>query len=303
MRRIKSLETSTSTSGSSTSVATLAYAGAAHLESESEDSNSDYEGRWIHIKKLPSRFNLDLLTNYFAYPIYDDFCPYLANHGLGHKTHNRSHSWYCIDPFMLELLFHRRILEYPCLTPDPSLAHAIFLPYYGAIDSLRCLYGPEVNSNADHGLSHYCFLQQDNPQIWYRYFGHDHFVVLVHPAWDFSQPLSNDPPLWGTSFLELPKFYNITALTLESRAWPWQEHALPYLTSFHPLTLALLHSWIAYVCRTCRTTLMLFADSSGIASTPNVPHNIRNECKNSMTIGKDPTISGQFKDCVIVDHK
>ncbi|XP_043724087.1 probable xyloglucan galactosyltransferase GT19 [Telopea speciosissima] len=281
--------------------ATAAASGAAHLESESESSNSDCEGRWIHIRKLPSRFNLDLLTNCSAYPIYDDFCPYLANHGLGHKTHNRSHNWYRTDPFMLELLFHRRILEYPCLTPDPSLAQAIFLPYYGAIDSLRYLYGPEVNSSADHGLSLYRFLQQDSPQIWSRYSGHDHFLVLARPAWDFSQPLSNDPLIWGTSFLELPEFYNITALTLESRAWPWQEHALPYPTSFHPPTLALLHSWIARVRRARRTTLMLFAGGGGVASAPNVRHSIRNECENSTAVGNDPTIGGQFKDCEIVD--
>ncbi|XP_042504436.1 probable xyloglucan galactosyltransferase GT19 [Macadamia integrifolia] len=287
--------------------ATAAASGAAHLESESESEsgNSECEGRWVHIRKLPSRFNLDLLTNCSAYPIYDDFCPFLANHGLGHKTHNRSHSWYRTDPFMLELLFHRRILEYPCLTPDPSIADAIFLPYYGAIDSLRYLYGPEVNSSADHGLSLYRFLQKNNPKIWSRYSGHDHFLVLARPAWDFSQPLSNDPPLWGTSFLELPQFYNITALTLESRPWPWQEHAVPYPTSFHPPTLALLYSWIARVRRARRTTLMLFAGGGGVASAPNVRHSIRSECENSTAISNNPTTgtttSGQFKDCQIVD--
>ncbi|KAJ4950161.1 hypothetical protein NE237_026993 [Protea cynaroides] len=282
-----------------------ATAAAAHLQSESENSNSECKGRWIHIRKLPSRFNLDLLTNCSAYPIYDDFCPYLANHGLGHKTHNRSHSWYRTDPSMLELLFHRRILEYPCLTPDPSLANAIFLPYYAGIDSLRYLYGPEVNSSAEHGLSLYRFLQQDNPQIWSRYSGHDHFLVLARPAWDFSQRLSNDPPLWGTSFLELREFYNITALTYESRAWPWQDHAIPYPTSFHPPTLALLRLWITRVRRARRNTLILFAGGGGVSAAPNIRHSIRSECDNSSAISNDTTtgtlISGQSKVCEIVD--
>ncbi|KAF9616718.1 hypothetical protein IFM89_031994 [Coptis chinensis] len=206
------------------------------------DPEQECTGKWIHIRKLPSQFNLDLLINCSDYPIYDDFCPYLANHGLGHKTHNRSHSWFRTDPFMLELIFHRRILEYPCLTSNPNHANAIYLPYYAGIDALRYLYGPDVNSSAEHGLHLYKFLQNDNPHIWTRNFGHDHFLVMARPAWDFSQPLTNDPPIWGTSFLELPEFYNVTALTLESRVWSWQEQAVPYPTSFHPPSIALMEN-------------------------------------------------------------
>ncbi|RVX15378.1 putative xyloglucan galactosyltransferase GT19 [Vitis vinifera] len=219
--------------------------------------------RWIHIRRLPTRFNLDLLTNCSEYPVFDDFCPYLANHGLGQKTHNNSHSWYRTDPLMLELVFHRRMLEYPCLTSDPSAADAIFLPYYGGIDAIRYLFGPEVNSSFEHGLELYEFLQQDSPEVWSRNGGHDHFTVLARPAWDFSQSLDNDPPIWGTSFLELPEFYNITVLTLESRPWPWQEQAIPYPTSFHPVSLVLLDSWVQRVRRSRRTTLMLFAGGGG----------------------------------------
>ncbi|GKV13192.1 hypothetical protein SLEP1_g24243 [Rubroshorea leprosula] len=40
----------------------------------------------------PSHFNLDLLSNCSEHPLFDNFCPCLANHGLGHKTHNKSQS-------------------------------------------------------------------------------------------------------------------------------------------------------------------------------------------------------------------
>ncbi|KAJ1395206.1 Exostosin-like [Sesbania bispinosa] len=255
------------------------------------------EKRWIHIRKLPSKFNLDLLANCSEYEIFDDLCPYLANHGLGQKTHNRSHSWYRTDPSMLELIFHRRMLEYPCLTEDPASADAIYLPYYAGFDALRYLYGPEYNSSAEHGLQLFYFLQEDNPSIWNRHMGHDHFLVMARPAWDFSQPLDNDPPLWGTSFLELPHFFNVTALTLEARALPWQEHAVPYPTSFHPPNLALLDSWIQRVRRSKRSALALFAGGGGYSATPNIRRSIRSECDNNSTGNS----SGYDKLCEAVD--
>jgi hypothetical protein len=182
---------------------------------------------------------------------------------------------------MLELIFHRRMLEYPCLTEDPTTANAVYLPYYAGFDSLRYLYGPEYNSSEEHGVQLFHFLQNENPNIWNRHSGHDHFLVMARPAWDFSQPLDNDPHLWGTSFLELPQFFNVTALTIEARAWPWQEHAVPYPTSFHPPNLALLDSWIQRVRRSKRSALALFAGGGGLSSAPNIRRSIRIECDNS----------------------
>ncbi|KAI9173915.1 hypothetical protein LWI28_008714 [Acer negundo] len=260
---------------------------------------SDCSNRWIHIRRLPSRFNLDLLTNCSEYHIYDNFCPYLLNHGLGTKTHNHSHSWYRTDPYMLELVFHRRMLEYPCLTQDPNLANAIYLPYYAALDALKYLYGPEINSSSEHGLELYSYLRSDAAEIWDRFMGHDHFLVMARPAWDFSQPLNIDPPLWGTSFLELPEFYNVTALVLESRAWSWQEQAVPYPTSFHPSNSHLFESWLKRVRRSRRSILMLFAGGGGIAATPNIRRSIRNECEYNKTDDDGGSANEQI--CNIVD--
>lgn len=111
--------------------------------------------------------------------------------------------------------------------------------------------------------------------------GHDHFLVMARPAWDFSQPLINDPPIWGTSFLELPQFYNLTALSFEARAFAFQEMAIPYPTSFHPPNLALFDSWINRVRKSRRTALMLFAGGGGFSANPNVRRSIRIECENS----------------------
>lgn len=268
--------------------------------SQDSDLETDCTNKWIHIRHLPPQFNLDLLSNCSEYPLFDNFCPYLPNHGLGQKTHNKSHSWYRTDPFMLELVFHRRMLEYPCLTSDPSHANAIYVPYYGGIDSLRYLFGPEVNSSFQHGLDLYDFLAHvDSPNIWSRNYGHDHFLVMARPAWDFSQPLYNDPIVFGTSFLELPEFYNVTALTLEGRAYPWQEQAIPYPTSFHPPNLAFFESWVNRVRRSRRNTLMLFAGGGGISANPNIRRSIRLECENVTSMSANGT--GYQKLCEFVD--
>ncbi|KAJ6308293.1 hypothetical protein OIU76_017967 [Salix suchowensis] len=211
------------------------------------DTKTDCSNRWIHVRSLPPRFNLDLLANCSEYSLFNNFCPHLANHGLGPRTHNKSQSWYRSNPLLLELIFHHRMLEYPCLTSDPNQANAIYLPYYAAIDALRYLYGPEVNNSMEHGLELYDYLQDNEGWIWSRNHGADHFLVMSRPAWDFSQAVDVDPPIWGTSFLELPEFYNVTVLIVEGRAWPWQEQAV----------------------------------GGGVGSTPNIRRSIRKECESS----------------------
>ncbi|KAJ4828872.1 putative xyloglucan galactosyltransferase gt19 [Turnera subulata] len=280
-----------------------------------DNPETDCANRWIHIRRLPTRFNLDLLTNCSEYPLFYNFCSFLANHGLGPKTHNRSQSWYRTDPLLLELTFHRRMLEYPCLTQDPHQANAIFLPYYAAIDSIRYLYGPDVNNSMEHGLDLYEYLQENDhhEKIWSRNNGVDHFLIMSRPAWDFSQAVDVDPPVWGTSFLELPEFFNVTALTVEGRSWPWQEQAVPYLTSFHPPSLQLLESWIRRVRNSRRTTFVLFAGGGGVGNTPNIRRSIRNECENVTahnSSSSDAFVSGEegysfyysnMKVCDVVD--
>ncbi|XXG89526.1 hypothetical protein AAC387_Pa12g1507 [Persea americana] len=90
-------------------------------------------GRWIYIRNLLSRFNVDLLAHCSDYPIYCNFCPYITNHGLGSRTFNGSHCWYRTHPHMLELIFHRRMLEDPWLTASPAFADAVFLAYYSSV--------------------------------------------------------------------------------------------------------------------------------------------------------------------------
>ncbi|KAJ8511704.1 hypothetical protein OPV22_002138 [Ensete ventricosum] len=257
--------------------------------SSGASDRSECNGRWIYIRELPSRFNTDLLATCDDFPILFEIreqpeksiIPFLANHGLGPRTHNRSRSWYRTEPLFFELFFHRRMLEYPCLTADPVAADAIFVPYYTGLAALPFLFSPaHWNFSALHGRDLAKWLiRRDRPAIWARFGGHNHFLAVAGSASDFD----NDPaqtPLWGTAFLSLPEFYNLTVFTLESRAWSLQEHSVPPPTSFHPANLARLDAWLARARRSRRPTLMLFAGGAAPGSgRPNVVSSIHAECE------------------------
>ncbi|XP_073000959.1 probable xyloglucan galactosyltransferase GT19 [Typha latifolia] len=258
---------------------------------QSIEPGQDCSGRRIHILDLPSRFNADVLRHCAAFPLSDtsDFCSYLPNHGLGPRTHSSAQSWYRTDPRLFEPFFHRRLLlDYPCLSPDPNLSDAVFLPYYASLDALPFLYSaPLFNSSALHGQPLAEFLRSRFPRLLSRRLGHDFFLVLAGVAWDYSQDPNADPVSWGTSFLRLPDFVNFTILTIESRHWPWQEHAVPHPTSFHPSSLTRLTAWLSRAAKSPRPNLMLFAGGGATAaaaitppSRPNIRASILAECAN-----------------------
>ncbi|CAN6288829.1 unnamed protein product [Urochloa humidicola] len=249
-------------------------------------------GRRIHIRHLPPRFNADLLRHCGAdaFPLTDPSaaatsappCESLANHGLGPRTHPRSRSWYRTDARLLEPFFHRRILERGCLADDPARADAVFVPYYAALDALPYVLDPALlDASARHGAELADFLARDQPRILSRRQGHDHFLVVSGSAWDYAQPPDTEPRLWGTtSLLRLPELANVTFLTVESRIWPWQDHAIPHPTSFHPATLPHLRAWLARARRSRRATLMLFTGGVSRPSRPNIRGSILAECAN-----------------------
>lgn len=217
--------------------------------------------RKIYIRRLPIRYNKVLAVSCSRYsPLTINLCPYLHNSGLGPKVHDRFRSWHRTHHHLIEKFFHRRVQDYPCLIGDPKQANAIFLPYYIGLDSLRFLYGDGWNSSVQHGMDLFNYLLKNNAEIWRRNGGSDHFLISGRSSWDFSRPKMKLD--WGTSFLELPEFFNVTVLTPESRRWSWQEQAIPYMTSFHPKNVAEFYKWVNMTEKMDRTSLMLFVKSS-----------------------------------------
>ncbi|WVZ96292.1 hypothetical protein U9M48_041948 [Paspalum notatum var. saurae] len=260
-------------------------------------------GRRIHVRRLPARFNTDLLRHCAtAFPLSDPgstpSCASLANHGLGPRTHNRSRSWYRTDARLLEPFFHRRVLERGCLVDRPSRADAVFLPYYASLDALPYALDPELlNSSALHGAALARFLAADWPRALARRGGHDHFLVLAGTAWDYAQAHDAEPRMYGTtSLLRRPELGNLTVLALEARAWPWQEHAVPHPTSFHPASLPRLRAWLARARRSRRPALMLYAGGVARPSRPNIRGAILAECA-ALAGGNRTTATCAVVDC------
>uniref|UniRef100_A0A0D9XM92 Exostosin GT47 domain-containing protein n=1 Tax=Leersia perrieri TaxID=77586 RepID=A0A0D9XM92_9ORYZ len=286
------------------SVAIAAAAAAAAVAVSGDANQPDpCAGRRIHIRRLPPRFNTHLLRHCdAAFPLADPSspatssppCSSLSNHGLGPRTHPTTHSWYRTDERLLEVFFHRRIAEHDCLVADPSAADAVFVPYYAALDSLPFVLDPSLlDSSSIHGADLADFLSRDSPRVLARRHGHDHFLVIAGSAWDYSQPPAMG--IWGTtSLLRLPALENFTFLTAEARSWPWQEHAVPRATAFHPATMPRLRSWLSRAARSRRAALMLFAGGVSRPSRPNIRGSILAECANL-------TASGGAGDCVVVD--
>ena len=185
------------------------------------DAADPCAGRRIHIRPLPPRFNTHLLRHCdAAFPLADPSaattsapsCESLANHGLGPRTHARSHSWYRTDARLLEPFFHRRLLERGCLGADPAIADAVFVPYYAALDSLPYILDPSLlNSSALHGASLAQFLARDRPQILARRHGHDHFMVLAGTT----RSRRTRSPVYGA-----PRRWSGCRSSKTSRSWP-----------------------------------------------------------------------------------
>lgn len=247
----------------------------------SSDLAIECEGRRVYMHKLPPEFNSQILSQCDAYEAYWlNFCDFAKNGGFGLKTHRRSKSWYRTEAYMVEIIFHERMKRYPCLVASADKADAFYIPYYSGLDSLRFLFGNDLNRSHEHGVALVEWLQENASESWARNGGADHFVVMGRTAWDFSRAL-NRREGWGTSLLEIPGLLNVTSLVLESRAFPWQEQAIPYPTAFHPPAGLNLHMWMSRVRRSRRAFLFAFAGGGGTGNSPNIRHSIRMECNDS----------------------
>lgn len=205
------------------------------------------DGKRIYVYDLPIQFNYQILQQCDR-NITDwlNFCPYMENDGFGQALENEK-GWYGTDFYMLEVIFHSRMKEYPCLTSNYEEADAVFIPYYSGLDALRYLYGKDVKRRNKQGLELVSWLEKEGGEGWKRWGGLDHFMVMGRTSWDFCSDISQANPTWGTSLREQPALANVTALFIESRPWQQNEQAVPYPTSFHPASEQDLQEWLERV--------------------------------------------------------
>ncbi|CAN6318247.1 unnamed protein product [Urochloa humidicola] len=202
-------------------------------------------GRYIYMYDLPARFNEDLVRDCKHLWRFYDMCPLLANSGMGRPLGDEGgvfspRGWYATNQFTLDVIFHVRMMRsYDCLTNNPSLATALYVPFYASLDGGRHMWNGTALRDA-LALDLVDWLAQ-RPE-WRAMGGRDHFMVAGRTAWDFRRYDDVDEQ-WGTKLLNNPAVQNMTVLVLETSPWRRANFAVPYPTYFHPEAAAEVVAW------------------------------------------------------------
>lgn len=236
---------------------------------QAKADNQTCDGRRIYIYKLPAEFN-EFVGKGCENWVFEFWrlCDDILNNGFGRlmnltadpvatKLLQPSSAWYQTDQFSLEVIFHHRLLTYPCLTEDPERASLFYAPFYHALDVTRYLYNPDLVLR--DALTERFLTWLRGQLLWQRTHGRRHMLVLGRIIWDFHRA---PPSTWGSSLLAHRDLRNVTKVLIERCVWDDHTVAIPYPTNFHPASDAELTSWQATVRSANRTQFVSFAGSS-----------------------------------------
>ncbi|GMI88951.1 hypothetical protein HRI_002564400 [Hibiscus trionum] len=240
-----------------------------------ESISSPCLGRFVFIHDIPRKFNQDLLDNCQSLNVWTNMCESSLNLGLGSSLPSKENlysktGWFSTNQFLLEVIFHNRMKQYKCLTNDPSLAAAIYIPYYAGLDVGRYLWDP-LGFRRDRDAAELVEWLAGRPE-WTKMWGRDHFMVAGRTNWDFRRDPENVSD-WGNGLLNFPESKNMTMLVIESSPWNNNDFAIPYPTYFHPSKDDNVFQWQNRMRRLKRRLLFSFAG----ARRPNRDESIGNE--------------------------
>lgn len=238
----------------------LPYAKESLISSNEVHHHHKCEGKYLYIYKLPPDFNEVLVDKCGrTSDVWAPLCGNLNNNGYGPSIPNTTlylnesnadtfveleppHAWFRTEQFSLEVIFHERLRNgYPCLTQDPELADAFYIPYYAALDTAFTLFDKRLSTR--DRLAQRLIGWLSGSEVWAKFQGSKkHFMVLGRISWDFSR---EEKVLdgWGSSLLSQVELSNVTKLLIERRSWVYNEIAIPYPTSFHPSSLQEMELW------------------------------------------------------------
>uniref|UniRef100_A0A7N0REM6 Exostosin GT47 domain-containing protein n=1 Tax=Kalanchoe fedtschenkoi TaxID=63787 RepID=A0A7N0REM6_KALFE len=234
-------------------------------------------GKYIFIHQLPPKFNSDVLLECDRLLPMTDMCVSIQNDGFGPLIFNGStgeggfkpETWFATNQFTLELIFHKRMKQYPCLTHNSSSANALFVPFYAGLDAGRTLWA--LNTTVRDRVAIEFLNYISSLKEWKVMDGRDHFFVAGRIGWEFRRFGDNGSD-WGNSLMCQPQSKHTSMLTIEASKFK-NEVSIPYPTYFHPSTSDQVRQWQRSVEHTERRFLFAFAG----ALRPNQPGSIRNE--------------------------
>ncbi|XP_047321481.1 xyloglucan galactosyltransferase XLT2 [Impatiens glandulifera] len=222
----------------------------------------------VYVYDLPPHFNTQLLRNCNEINPWVSPCNNLySNNGFGRRVitglatimpESLAGAWYWTDQFALEVIYHNRIMNYPCRVLEPESATAFYIPLYAGLAVGRYLWNNYSADDRDRD----CVMMLrwiQNQTYFKRSDGWDHFITMGRISWDFRRSKDED---WGSSCIYMPGMRNITRLLIERNPWDYFDVGVPYPTGFHPTTESDLQSWQDFVMTRKRTTLFCFAGAT-----------------------------------------
>ncbi|KAI5684493.1 hypothetical protein M9H77_05721 [Catharanthus roseus] len=233
-------------------------------------TNSDcLQGR-VYVYDLPSMFNKELvLTDCEDLHPWKWQCGIVnTNYGYGKEEAaeltgilpgNLNLGWYRTNQFSLELIFHYRILNHKCRTPDPEAATAFYVPFYASLAM-----GPYLLINDTEKRDWHCKMMlnwMNNQTYWRKNNGSDHFLTLGRITWDFRR-LTDPKKLWGSSFLNMPEMERVRRFTIETAPGFDDDISIPYPSGFHPNSKSQLQQWQNFVRERRRASLFTFVGAA-----------------------------------------
>ncbi|VFQ92042.1 unnamed protein product [Cuscuta campestris] len=228
----------------------------------------------VYVYDMPPVFNRDLIPRNL--PDMDPWNWFQINDGFGKRTGefagtlpvNAAKAWYLTNQFSLEVIFHRRVLNYRCRTTEPESAMAFYIPFYAGLAVAKHLWVDDFEKRDRLGTMMLGWLQ--NQTHWRKSNGSDHFLTLGRITWDFRR-LGDPEGKWGSALLNQPEMEKVTRFTIERAAWDDYDVGVPYPTAFHPNTEQQLRQWQRHVLSRDRPRLFSFVG----ASRPNVDGDFR----------------------------
>ncbi|MCO5564077.1 hypothetical protein L7F22_017733 [Adiantum nelumboides] len=215
---------------------------------------------YVYVYDLPLLYNRDIIANCTALNVYTNVCDTLLNSGLGPLLGDAAPlgqvgSWFRTDQFTAEIMFHKRMLQHPCLTDIPEQATSFYVPYYVGLDVGRYLWNEFSAEDRDRVSNNLLEWLVQQPG-WKSNGGWGHFMMVGRITWDFRRSKSED---WGSGFFYHPSMENVTRLLIEKNPWDYMEMAVPYPTNFHPQSDSDLVAWQNHIRGLHRKNLFSFA--------------------------------------------
>ncbi|KAK8963093.1 hypothetical protein KSP40_PGU009512 [Platanthera guangdongensis] len=221
----------------------------------------------VYVYDIPPAFNKELITDCSGLNPWASRCGAISNGGFGAPAADLAGivpdslltTWFSTDQFIVELIFHRRILAHRCRTTNPSAASAFYIPFYGGIAVGKHLWSSNSTTDERDRASADLLRWMDSQESWRKSGGRDHFIALGRITWDFRRSHDRD---WGGSFLHMPGMANVTRLLIERNPWDERDVGVPYPTGFHPRTAKEVRAWQNFVLSRPRSKLFSFAGAA-----------------------------------------